>query len=739
MKRTQAGALASNPGDVDTLLKRATILQSQGQYDRAWSLFAKVCAFDPDNKSAILGKFKCEQHVGAKCVYASVDLKLSAADEVKILEFGGLHSGTQGLQNSTGQEITALLKDVFQENGLPPVHLASYPGRIGSENRAMTTLLAGLPEHGSAFPFRSLAAHSLVYGANGKLNMEGNKSVLAMGDAVLDFIFTHKTYVHLLFEREDLGTLHPRTWHFNHRSFQIMADKVLQEAPAVEHFLLKDPVLDGGEGVIVVERTALKALLAALFSGESTYPACGTEQVSTKFKEHIQLGYSFMIQEYVKGKVIESDGKDYDPTMRVLFLFIRDNEEVRVVPFAAYWKLPPQPIAVGDGLRSSRVSSYDEAHHAAAKVSLADQEKVFAKLRQVLPQWLNTGMKENLFDKQNILGTHYQALNASPIEWLNYRWQVGELLLNHGQYALAQHFSTELANLQSNLVAICAAISLGALIKIAQGQYECAINLLNELIKHQPMIGQYFLLRAKAKYLLGIDALDDDIKSAASNGVPLKEIQLTVYPSMLDNQCYAFDENVVLLHACAQAAAGELLMMCDLKEASTFATVLQQQRQQSLAGIAQLGVIPVANINPELLTSFVGAAYGFGGIGEFLVKLMEHIVPRGYHHVNFVSIRTKDRQQDMQLAWLMVDVTEKSCLHALANVDGIDDFFSQLSETVIIVDLFSGSSLRASTCYDRYRGELASGEVVIQSHHFGDLSIEKIAVYQQMAEAVLNI
>ena len=736
MKRTQAGALASNSGDVDELLKRATILQSQGDYDRAWSSFAKAQAFDPDNQDAILGKFECEQQVGAKCVYATVDLKLTAAGEMKILEFGALQSGTQGLQNSGGQEITALLGDVVQAHGLPPIHLASDPGRIGSDNTAMKEFSARLPEHDSSFPFRSLAAHSLVYGANEKLNMEGNKSVLALGDAVLHFIFANKTYVHLLFEREGLLTFHPKTWHFNQRSVQTIADKVLQEAPAVEHFVLKDPVLDSGEGVVVVERTALKALLATLFSGDSSHPECNTEQVSAKLKNHIQLGYPFMIQEYVKGKVIESEGKHYDPTMRVLLLFARDNEEVRVIPFASYWKLPPQPIAVGDSLRSSRVSSYNEEHHAAAKVSLADQEKVFAELGQILPPFLDTAMKENLFDEQNTLGAHYQALDVSPIARLNYWWQAGGLLLNHGQYALAQCCAAKLANLQSNRVAICAAISVRALLNIAQGEYKHAITLLDTLIELQPMIGEYFLWRAKAKNLLGIDALDDDMISAERNGVSLREIQLTLYPSMLDNQCYKFDEHIVLLHACAQAATGELLMMRDLEEQSTFATVLQQQRQQILARMVQLGV---TNINPELLTSFVGAAYGFCGIGEFLAKLMGHIVPRGYHHLSVVSIQDKDGQQKMQLVWLIVDVAATSCLGTLTHFDGIDDFFSQLPETVIIMDLFSGSCFRVSTCDKLCRQQLALCEVVVQSFHLGDLSTKKIVRYQKIAGAVLNI
>lgn len=155
---------------------------------------------------------------------------------------------------------------------------------------------------------------------------------------------------------------------------------------------MKSPGGTGGRAVVLVKVEELDTMLKILLTKISV--------------EHVEWQGStsaeFLVEEYVVSKSVRHNGRNYDPTMRVAFLGIRDRGVVRCHPFACYWKLPPQPIGEGARTRENTISSYSSSHGLSTIVSKTDEAIVYQQLQEFLPQVLNAMINYNLFGIENL-------------------------------------------------------------------------------------------------------------------------------------------------------------------------------------------------------------------------------------------------------------------------------------------------------------------------------------------------
>lgn len=107
----------------------------------AWEALTTAIKIDPDYTKAKQKKLICENHAAAKLFFGIVDLKVTAAGQVKILEFGqGVTSGATCYDNHVpaSDSIRHKLLALVEKEGLP-LYLNSWFGAPHLDNTAFIT------------------------------------------------------------------------------------------------------------------------------------------------------------------------------------------------------------------------------------------------------------------------------------------------------------------------------------------------------------------------------------------------------------------------------------------------------------------------------------------------------------------------------------------------------------------------------------------------------------------------
>jgi ankyrin repeat protein/tetratricopeptide (TPR) repeat protein len=468
--------LAIDPTYVKAKLQRAEILCLQGRYREAWPIFTSLISKSSDFLvDATRGQFVCEQHMAAKVIFASVDLKLTKTDEIKILEFGeGMLSGFDGFKFATGQNIVTLLKEKARELSLPPLILNGMPGLDMVDHDVIDKELATLlPPSGDFFP-EQLSRYAAIYGGS-QIRPVKKPWILGMGDSVLNFTFENKHITHFSFETSGMQHTRPRALTFNCSiNPRAASDKIRKKLLGATQFVLKKPDLEGGQGTIVVNDRDLDVVIEVLLcfklpSDERRILSFLSEKMRAveAYREHLkQQGYSaeklqnkvtmdvqqferwhhgkgsyFMVEEYITNKPITYEHKEYDATMRVAFLLVRDNGIVFCAPFACYWKLPPQPMDAECQLRDKTVSSFSVDRHTAAVVNSNDQSVVYRQLQHLLPKVGVEMMQRDIVS--------YVETQASEDKF-SLLLHFANSLAHQGKYVLAEYYLNEGKKLNPN-------------------------------------------------------------------------------------------------------------------------------------------------------------------------------------------------------------------------------------------------------------------------------------------------
>ncbi len=388
--------------------------------------------------------------------FGNVDLKLTADGRIQILEFGpGINSGFEGLRIATGQNITDVLQRKWSALALPALILNSPPGSGLADHEHINGILPTISPPSTPFLPENLSSYGAVYGG-GETRPLPQEWVLPLEDPTLHLVFDDKSTTHAAFVATGLQAHRPSTLLFERRWSATLVADIRRRLPA-RRYVLKAPDMEGGAGVVVVEdgdlgdvlrcllpdeppRIGSASVMAAVQTASRAQALAGSQsarrayfsevlQRAMSWSSSAQNPFQFMVEAYVPSKPVAHEGQVYDATMRVAFLWIRDNRRVSCEPFACYWKLPPKPTGGAGTLRDQTVSSYSLTRQAAVSVTQEDEDCVYRQLRAVLPPLVDHVTGQDI----------WADISAQPPDRQTSRWlHFGNSLAHHSHPPLAQ-------------------------------------------------------------------------------------------------------------------------------------------------------------------------------------------------------------------------------------------------------------------------------------------------------------
>lgn len=404
-------AIALDPKLSAVWLNKGIILKKLGRFEPALEALTESLKLNPNYPKADYLRFFCEQQLAARIVFGIVDLKLTPAKQIKILEFGrGLQSAFVGLKIATGQDIRDVLKASLDRLSLPLI-LTSIPGAEVTDERELNKFIAKSETDLTEPALKALSDFHAVYG--GATLKPVPRSILCLDDAAADYIFENKRLSHQAFVDTSKTQVRPRTVVIPRSYSAALPKQIRAQLAGVKQFVIKAPDMECGQGVVVVKDADLELILKVLCAksieeASKTYAthslSAGLFNLNTMESSlrpllalHNSDDPNFVVEEYIAGKPVAHNDAQYDATMRVAFVFTRDQDEIKLEPIACYWKLPPQAMTQQGELRARTVSSYTEGRHDSQVVAEDDMAVVYQQLKEHLPVVLDRMTKQDLF------------------------------------------------------------------------------------------------------------------------------------------------------------------------------------------------------------------------------------------------------------------------------------------------------------------------------------------------------
>ncbi len=497
----------------------ATLL-AQKKYSRAWPHFAKL---NNPSQELQMGYIKCQQNIGAKIIFANVDLKFTNDNSVKILEFGdGMASGFSGFDilSPDGKTISDLLASTLcefiepipmeEDSTFHPIFLNAQPGIRFSSEIIDTKLTQFIQESKVILPKKELSPekirnHCAIYGGNDLIPTP--VTVLKLGDIRANFIFSNKILMHRCFMNAGLMDSRPITLIMPRQYHSELYAQIVTQLPNFNQFVLKVPDKERGEGVIIVDKKGLDQYLKILLCPKEHFSNASGDFANYVLKEtglpfrllqkellHINSWRSsdeseFMIEAYVPSKPVKKEGNLYDGTMRVAFILVCEEGNFRFIPMGAYWKLPPNPMVQGGSLRESCVSSFSETHLLSALPQKADEKEVFRQLNVLLPLLFEDILQ---FDAEKYIkqfpANNDEEKNFKSVQWLklsNHYIMRGELVMAHHYLKYAENLTPTSRSYYHQL----------GVYYHANKEYDKALSAFDSAIEKDPRIPATFLRR----------------------------------------------------------------------------------------------------------------------------------------------------------------------------------------------------------------------------------------------------
>lgn len=162
-----------------------------------------------------------------------------------------------------------------------------------------------------------------------------------------------------------------------------LSEKIISDLGG-EFFVIK-PVDSGmSNGIIVTSRELLGVELRRILAQNSTIGDLHPYTFNHRPTETQSYEYwkgdtnrNFLVEAYAPSRTIEVLGKQYDPTIRVVFGLVHDGDNIRVKFFEHWWKLPPKALDEYAVLTLKHVSQYrpDLKELPAAQLTLSDEDE----------------------------------------------------------------------------------------------------------------------------------------------------------------------------------------------------------------------------------------------------------------------------------------------------------------------------------------------------------------------------
>lgn len=161
-----------------------------------------------------------------------------------------------------------------------------------------------------------------------------------------------------------------------------LAQKI-QEDIKSEYYVIKPRSAFCGNGVIIVSKEDLDATLKYIFSGDASLDDDPDNAYNYWYGDSLD---SFIVEKFYPSDALEVQslgGNFYDPTMRVAFILIYNNQNIELRFLGDYWRLPRKSL--------DETGSLNELHKCCAnpdlfaRVSDEIRQEVTKQLSEALP------------------------------------------------------------------------------------------------------------------------------------------------------------------------------------------------------------------------------------------------------------------------------------------------------------------------------------------------------------------
>lgn len=197
-----------------------------------------------------------------------------------------------------------------------------------------------------------------------------------------NFVF-NKSKTDRLFRDDELRGYRPKSMVCFKRYDAALAQKIINTMQC-DMFVIKPLNAQYGKGIIFVKKEDLDSMLKTILihvKKESPTKIVLEEAIAYWSED---TSSRFMIEEYAPSKLVESEGKLYDATLRAIFTMHCLNRKITITLLGAYWKLPA--YGLGDQVSLNELHQSDQYNRKiiSLPVAPADMERIRAILTTAL-------------------------------------------------------------------------------------------------------------------------------------------------------------------------------------------------------------------------------------------------------------------------------------------------------------------------------------------------------------------
>ncbi|MBX9831348.1 ankyrin repeat domain-containing protein [Candidatus Babeliales bacterium] len=352
-------------------------------------------------------------HLPIDISFVISDLKFDKDGNVKILELGeGPRSYFKGHETLYGKgKIWESMWHYFSQLGLPVWYVGRKPDSLwtqatiggkkfieigGQFADSLTELkrdplfqkLAALPT--SSQPQALAECKGIIvlrhhYTSKGLLqDFKKNYPDFIILDSVTSAYVNNKYTTSLLFNDDRLKAYKPRWKAYPKIYTKDLAQTIINDLKT-NTVVLKPLSAANGWGVLIVDKHDLDTTLRMILKNTASVATNPDKSYNYWAQDRNR---DFLVEEYVPSKTITVRGKEYDATMRVVFLLSYHDGKIYTTFLGHYWKLPLHALDADVDLtkkHKSKIGSNDQIP-SSAKVAPEDCEQVKKVLQEFLPK-----------------------------------------------------------------------------------------------------------------------------------------------------------------------------------------------------------------------------------------------------------------------------------------------------------------------------------------------------------------
>lgn len=184
-----------------------------------------------------------------------------------------------------------------------------------------------------------------------------------------------------VFQKTNLNSFRPAWKVYPKQYSSTLAKKIINDLGS-QTIVIKPLNSANGWGVIIVTYDQLDEILDLIINR----PHILSNNPDRTFKHWSRdQNKNFLVERYEPSNIITIEGKDYDPTMRVVFTLEYNNQEVSVTWLGSYWKLPAISLSEEGTLTKKHKSKINNERTSSTIVDPHDYSTVKTHFEQIMP------------------------------------------------------------------------------------------------------------------------------------------------------------------------------------------------------------------------------------------------------------------------------------------------------------------------------------------------------------------